>query len=544
MTNSKKKFFNFFICIFFSQIVLPQSYYISTKHKNIYSLLDELASEKIINLNSLKKPYSKKLIIKKLNETKEYKIKNSRLKEDLIFYLQKHEHKKNKKIQLNTADLRFEYSENKTKLIIKPIWGFIKKYNKNGSFQHLYGGIEAELIIDNNWIIYSNLRDNTMSEPIALPDHLTTHEGGNYKLFLNNDYSEMRGGIIFNFEKGSIELLKEKIEWGENYFGSNIFSARTPSFPMIKFDLNINERIEFRYFHAWLFSEDVDSSKSYILSSGDYRAIYRSKYIAANMLSYHFTKHTTFSLGNSIIYGDVNGPHLAYLIPVFLYKSIDHSLNHGIENQNSQLFINISTREINQTHLYSSIFIDEFKKDRLFDRSRSNFISFKIGTKISNWPIKNIFNTIEYNKTNPMTYQHPVAGTTFESNQINLGHYMRDNSKVINYELCYKLKKRIQVFFEYIYAMHADDIEYSYNNTFDPSSVNILENKTWDNRSFKFKISKEIRDKIYITFEYMNSLIKGYDNETNSADYYLNKFTPEFYRGNNNTFSTRIEVGF
>ena len=61
---------------------------------------------------------------------------------------------------------------------------------------------------------------------------------------------------------------------------------------------------------------------------------------------------------------------------------------------------------------------------------------------------------------------------------------------------------------------------------------------------YKISIVKEIKDNIYISLHYEISKTKGYENEVNSAEYYLNKFTPEFLRGKNKILGLSLNIGF
>ena len=531
-----------------SVYVFSQHFFEDKRNISIYLFLDELANEKIISLNSAIKPYSKKYILNKLKTASNKKIDSPQIKENLNFFLKKYKiYEKeidNKNINFDFNNLSAYYKNSESFFLIKPIWGITRSVNSNQSYQHLFGGISAEYTFKENWSAYAKLIDNTMTHPSALPDFLTDEYSGNYKLWLNNDYSEMNGGIIYSNNHTSLSIIKENIEWGDNYFGSNILSGRAPSFPMIKFYKKINKYIEMNYLHAWLVSEDIDSSSSYYSSSGNYRAIFREKFLASNLITLNISKFSKFSFGNSIIYGDVNGVQLPYLTPFFFYKSIDHSLNHNIENQNSQMFFNLSIRELKHLHIYSSIFIDEFKKDRIFNDTLNNFISYKIGMKLSNWPFQNISNTLEYNQTNPMTYKHTVNGTTYESNQVNLGHYLRDNSKVINYNLSYKFKHRIFFTYDFCYAIHGEEKEYNAYNDYNPVSVPIIGNKTWDNTTNIFALNGIIKENITISLKYQISNIQGYDNDDFNAEYYLDLFTPVYFHGKTKTFSINFNIGF
>jgi hypothetical protein len=70
-----------------------------------------------------------------------------------------------------------------------------------------------------------------------------------------------------------------------------------------------------------------------------------------------------------------------------------------------------------------------FLVTRIRDDDRTNFTSTKGGFRLSNWPLNNVAMTAEYTFTFPKTYQHRTPVTTYETNNFNLGHYLRDNSR-------------------------------------------------------------------------------------------------------------------
>lgn len=553
MISYKKKLFLFYLILssILSLKLSGQGGLENFDNKGLYKLIDELANDNIIIFNTSIKPYSRNAIYNALVKALDDKLLTNTQRKKINNYLNnypnfyKSKKYKSEKIFINSKNYSVDYQKSSSNFSIKPIWGYNFKKSESKVFEHFYGGLEFNSNINKNWHMYANLRDNTMSEPIALPSYFTNTKGGNYKLGLQNDYSEMKGGIIYSFDWGNVGLIKDHVQWGDNYFGSNIFSGRTPSFPIIKFNAFINNRIELNYFHGWINSEVIDSTNSYIATSGFNRRIFKEKFIAANMISLRLLNNSFLSFGNSIIYSDLGGIHPGYLIPFFLYKSIDHTINHNAsENQNSQLFFNLSFREIKHLHFFSSLFIDELKKDRFFSANENNFLSFKIGSKISNWPLKNLSNIFEINYTNPMTYLHTVDITTFESNGYNLGHFLRDNSSAFNYQISYNFKNRFNVSFDYFNLTHFDNFEYSWNNEYNPTSVSIRENKTWDWESFKLSISKEFLINLYIEFSYQISNTIGYEDENYTSDYYLELFSPEIYRGKNEIFSANINIGF
>jgi hypothetical protein len=351
----------------------------------------------------------------------------------------------------------------------------------------------------------------------------------------------MRGGVTYSWKWGSLGLVKDHIAWGENYNGSNIFSGKTPSFAMIKFAMNPVKWFSFNYFHGWLVSEVIDSTRSYYTSNNDFRAVYQNKFIAANMYSIMPLKGLSFSFGNSIVYSDMNAQP-AYFIPVLFYKSVDHTLNHNIDNQNSQMFGSISIRLIRHFHIYGNFFIDDFSYLRVSDKERQNFVGNKAGISISNWPVKNISLTFEYTKTNPIVYKHRVPTLTFESNKFNLGHYLRDNS--VEYYTCLSIKpfSKFSTKISYVLAKHGN--EYQYTDGLEAEKLPFIDDVTWSKKSLGIEASWEFISNSYILVSYSISNIKGYDVDNQSAQYYLDQFTPKFLQGKTNTLILGFNFGF
>ena len=175
----------------------------------------------------------------------------------------------------------------------------------------------------------------------------------------------------------------------------------------------------------------VDSASSYWVTNSygaDYREVYHKKYIAANMFTITPVKNLKVSAGDSIIYNDQNF-NAAYIIPLFFYKSVDHSLTSGIDNMNSQMFLDISSRQIKNLHLYATMFIDELSVSRFTKNDEWNFLSYKAGFRLTDLPVSNLSFTTEFTYSYPLAFQHYVPTLTFETNGYNLGHYLRDNSR-------------------------------------------------------------------------------------------------------------------
>jgi hypothetical protein len=524
----------------------------------IYEFLDEMAGQQVITLNSVVKPYSGIFIAQKLKETDLSREKlNRRQLYQLDFYLRSYrlERGNNAKSKQDIDIYRKDnfslsllppgifYRDSLFAMSVQPILGYETFSNSNGNIYHSWGGVDFKAYIGKHWGIYSSLRDNHESELMALPAYFTQEPGGNYKVNeggrTGGDYSEMRGGIVYSWNWGSLGLIKDHFEWGNNYNGSNIFSGRTPSFAHLSLHLNPVKWLDFHYVHGWLVSEVVDSARTYNYGYGK-RTVFRDKYIAANIFTVSPFKRLNFSFGNSIIYSDIN-IQAAYLIPFLFYKSVDHTINHNISNQNSQMFFDISSRQIKHVHLYTSVFVDEFSISRVGSKSRHNFIGGKFGCRFSNLLNKNVSLIAEYTQTRPLTYQHVIPAVTFESNKYNMGHYLRDNSRELFISISYKPYKQLYLSAAYTIAQHGND--YIYDASLQVDTHPFMKDKTWQNKSLNFRVDYELAHNSHIFAGYSISEYDGYNVDGKSASYYLEKYTEPFYRGKTSTLSLGLNIG-
>lgn len=531
-----------------------QTIYEHVSNTNIYDFLDELANNQTVELNSTIKPYSRVFIAGKLMEADQKRNElNSRQQAELDFYLQGFQPelayplnfksdfiKKSDDWAMGINPIGVYYKDSVVTMWLKPILGYEVSSNTNGTVTHSWGGLELGGYIGKHLAFYTSLRDNNVSKLMIKPEYFVQSEGVPVKNFGSDgiDYSEARGGITYSGKWGSIGLVKDHLQWGDNYYGSNILSGRTPSFGMIKLSLTPVKWFEFNYFHGWLVSSVVDSTRSY-WDNDKYRAVFYPKYMACNMFTFKPFKRFYFSLGNSIVYSDIN-VQAAYLIPFLFYKSVDHTLNstyqYGDAGQNSQMFFDVSSRNLKHLHLYGTLFVDELSLRYMFDAAKqSNLISYKVGGRLSDFPIENLWLSLEYTRSNPLVYQNYLATVTFESNQYNLGHYLRDNSDVWNIGVGYKPMRGLHVSLTYTLARHGNDFDYKTAPT--NKGLKFMETVTWKQQQLVAQATYEIVNNTYLycTFNYQN--ITGQQVE-------IAKCTPEYYWGKTSTISAGINIGF
>jgi hypothetical protein len=276
----------------------------------------------------------------------------------------------------------------------------------------------------------------------------------------------------------------------------------------------------------------VDSDNSYwVMNSNgtNYRKVYHKKYVAANMFTFIPVKNLNISFGNSIIY-DYENVNPAYLIPVFFYKSVDHSLTSGINNMNSQMFLNISSRQIRKVHLYADIFIDELSVSRINNPDEWNYLSYKAGVRLTDLPFSNLSFTTEFTYTYPLTYQHNVATTTFQTANFNLGHYMKDNSREWYVAVDYRPVRTMDINLFFIDAIRGPDYnaegEYRVGN---PPLASV----EWHNTTIGIKASYQVINDLYTWFSFSSGNIRGDE-----------RWSPEYFYGKKNTLNFGVTAGF
>ncbi len=605
-----KKLF-FILLLGFGTGVFAQNIPVSTEYTLIYDFLDELAGEQVIHLNSAIQPYTRAAIADYLLEAQaKDSILNKRQKKDLAFFLNSYslerdtmpdnwvEWTNRKTFNLSLAEPALHaMTENKLfKMSLKPILGMDIYASKKGAIIKRWYGAELNMDIANHLSIWGSLRDNswngnllkesafpstTYNDPhskqggakLTRPTYLNNLPGVQYKeAEYGGDFSDSRGGISLYTWWGSIGLQRENVRWGDAYHASNILSGHNPAVPMITLNLKPCRWFEFNYFHAWLNSNVVDPTYFYTenYKEGVEKTHFRPapKYMAANMFTFSPIRQLSFSFGNSIVYAE-RTPQAAYFIPIAFYKSLDHLLTKGmgIENQNSQVFFTINTRNLKHTNFYASVFVDEFKLSRLKKSNpQHNPVSYLVGAKLSNWPVQNLAIKAEFMRQNIACGTHSIAVTDYTSNSYNMGHYMGDNSQNIFAEISYKPVRGLYLALSYTNDTKYNKYDYVRREIGNIISQKPFAEKTYMNNTFAFDAKYEVFTGCYavINCSYNNAQgfaptserIAGEDRgpiaedgtQTLTGDalsqYYLDTFCPVYLQGKNFTFMCGLSFNF
>ncbi|HDP75089.1 MAG TPA: hypothetical protein ENN49_04335 [Bacteroidales bacterium] len=527
----KKLIFAFAITLAVFDLYAQETYH-HISNSGIYEFIDELNTLGIVEANTSAKPYSRNFIKSLLIQASEQKQKlNNRQRKELEFYLADFD-----KDSAPNGKKRFDIlyrSDSLYSISINPLLGVNTIKNDSAFSYNRWVGAEVHGHAG-RFGFYASLRDYAQNYRLAMPTFLTREQGGNYKIDgEGGEFSEMRGGITYGWRWGSIGVVKDHVQWGSGYNGTNILGGRTPSFAMIKLNVKPARWIELNYIHGWLVSQVIDSSRTYI-SFGETRKVYHNKYIAANLITFKPYRGLNLSVGNSIIYSNLE-VQPAYLIPFFFYKSIDHHLN-GISNQvgqNSQMFFDVSSYTVKHLHLYATLFLDELSMKNMFNPEKhSNFYSLKAGFRLWDFILSNLSLSAEYTRTNPLAFKHIIETTTYESNRFNLGHYLTDNADEVHFAIRYYLTRGLQLYGNFTKSRKGPDYT---KITTERLGLTFMEQVDWEQTNWQVGARFQIINDGYI-------YIAGGINDTRNHTNY--KYTPSFMLGKQLQIESGICWGF
>lgn len=581
---------------------------VSEEYTMLYEFLDELNIDGVILRQTAIRPYSRGQVAAMLSEalTKD-SLLSPRQREELAFYSQEFA------LELDTLpDYTFYGLRNRAQwitpvsnlslidpslhlrtrnglftLAIRPILGMDLLYNRHGLCRRQRVGAEIRMDIVRHVSVWGSLRDNSYyGSRLDNGCYLLDRPGLQYKEATNTsgghvgDYSDMRGGVKAYAWWGSIGVQRESVRWGEASHASNILSGHNPAVPMLTMQLTPCPWFQFDYFHAWLVSNVLDSTSYYreLNTLGQLEYEYRpaKKYMAANMFTFTPIKYLSFSIGNSIIYGE-STIQAAYFIPFAFYKSLDHLLTKGVnsENQNSQVFGSISVRPWEHIRLYSSLYIDEVSFSRLKKNNpENNPISYLVGFEWSGWPVRGLSLRGEFLRSYIACYTHSIEQLTYASNSYNMGHYLGDNAQSIFLQLRYRPVRGLSLSLEYLCDTKFNEYAYLRDGWLNGQRVReggITETisqkpfneRTWRNDRVGFHAVYEVFQNCYAHIDLLYNYARAFETsgthdctKTTGVDLsslpltsewrgdYLNRYTPLFYQGKNVTFECGLNFGF
>lgn len=555
----------------------------------IYDFLDELCTDGIISIQTAVRPYSRAQVAQYLIEAAgRDSLLTRRQRENVTFYLNEFalerdtmrerfvQYTDHQTYNLSLCDPQFSYMTRNHlfKMQLRPILGMDVIASKKGAILKRWWGAELQMDIAHHLSIWGSLRDVSWNGKVGLSSKYYANDAAKMDgarltkgPFLNNlsgvqykeaeyggDFSDSKGGISLYSWWGSLSVQRENIQWGDAYHASNILSAHNPAVPMVSIQLTPVRWFQFDYFHAWLISNVVDSTRYYEQEGTKRQYRPHNKFMAANMFTFLPIKYISFSFGNSIVYAE-NNVQAAYFIPFAFYKSLDHLLTKGtsMENQNSQAFFSMTIRPVDHLKLYGSFYIDEFKLERLKPSNpQHNPISYLVGFDWSGWPLQGLSLKGEFMRSYIGCYTHSIDVLTYMSNSYLMGHYMGDNAQDIYLELSYRPIRSMRIALSY-----NQDTKYNAYDYVRRNMKNILQAKPFDkviyrNDEVRLDLFYEVHPNMFLTFDLLYNNARAYDNLTPStegeitgtAQDYLTRFTPVYYQGKNLTVTCGFSFGF
>lgn len=562
------------------EAVRAQNIPVPLTEEYLYSFLDELATDGVIQLNTAVRPYSRAQVAQMMLEAQaKDSLLNKRQRKDVAFYLNEFsleldtvptqyvQYTDKETFNLSLCDPQFSYlytprtspkgrtherrqknavatADGKRqpmfKMQIRPILGMDLIGSQKGLIIKRWWGAELKMDIARHLSIWGSLRDVSWNGQIGLrgkyyPDSYAKIDGAKLTKgqFLNNlpgvqykeanyggDFSDSKGGISLYTWWGSVSLSRETIQWGDAVRSSNILSGHNPAVPQFSIQLTPVWWFQFDYFHAWLVSNVVDSTNYYIENGTEreYRA--RPKYMAANMFTFMPVKYISFAFGNSIVYAERN-PQAAYFIPIAFYKSLDHLLTKGLgqENQNSQAFFTLTLRPVDHLKLYGSFYIDEIKWERFkASNPQNNPISYLVGFDWTGWPLKGLSLKGEFMRSYIACYTHSIDALAYTSNSYRMGHYMGDNAQNIYCELSYRPIRGMKLRLSYNNDTKYNAYDYVRGNIRQIISQKPFDEVIYRNEEVAFDLFYEVHPHMYVRANISYNHARANDHLTAKTD--------------------------
>ncbi|MGH1363089.1 MAG: capsule assembly Wzi family protein [Calditrichia bacterium] len=434
-------------------------------HREVYTFMERLSQKGIVEFNDVVKPVGRDYIARKLLEAQEKSDELTAVDRDELNFLMREFNPEVERIAKKKPDgyefglLRkdkadrwrfFSYHDERFTLNGDPIYGQEIGQNDGESESHRWNGIRLEGYLT-DYLAYSfDFRDNLeKGDNIDRTKAFSRETGVILDAQDENEsieYSETNNYIATGWDWGSFAIGKDVMTWGYAQDGNVVLSTKAPSFPFLRLDLQPAEWISFNYFHGWLESVQVDSSRSYLLEDGRLRKVFRDKYIASHTLTLRPFRGFRFAIGESMVYSD--RLELAYLMPLNFYRLTDHLVSNrdNSAGDNAQFFVAFSSRDhVPNTHLFLDFFMDDVAVGDIFNAEKQiNSFAWTIGASTTDPGIDNLTISGEYSRINPFVYQHFIPSTTYTSSNYRLGHWIGNNSDSWYGKLNYRIRRGVQ----------------------------------------------------------------------------------------------------
>lgn len=519
LTNMKKIFASLlFACILFFQLNAQTVF--ENHNSEVYQFLGRMSQKGLVEFNDLILPLDRNTITKSLIELQ----KNTNLlslieKQELTFYLQEYvpipftkegvEQTSFFKKDANGRFRTFQAVNNNFYITADPlIQAASTNYNKINFTQkaigvQLWGKIGNHIGFQFSTKDVSENRDGFSSDAKIYNGPRTGFVNLIYdETSKKINYNETIANIGYSWKNGSINIGENFMLWGYGENGRIVLSDKAPVSPYIRIDYQPLKWLKFNYAHLWLNSSIIDSSTTYSFNNtvyGGTRITFVPKFFATHSITLTPTKGFDISFGESMVYSDKINP--ALLIPIMYFKAVDNNQSNYnlLAGNNGQLFFQMSLKnKPKNTHLYSTLFIDEIRIAEMFNPSKSrNQLGYNIGGAITDFVLPYITVYAEYTKVLPSVYGNLNPAQTYTSYGANLGDWMGNNFDRLLFGAKYTpiAKLKLDAHFQFIRKGAQTTVDQQYLDSPQPT---FLFNKLYNQRELYLNGSYEIKNNIYI----------------------------------------------
>lgn len=517
----------------FGQIVYTPLY------NDVYDFLERQSLKNNITLDDEVKPYSRKYIAEKLNEIESVKNNlNSIEQEEFEFYKQEYAYELN-----NLSDERwylFSYSDSLFSLKVSPIAGYgVSTIGKANGYTRWIGF--SAFGTYNDWFGASvDIRDKgEFGDNVNKDKSFSPQTGANYKSAPNGiEYNDVKGSLTFDWNWGSVSIIKDYFNWGHGIFGQLILSSKPPDYPRIELHLKPVDWLRFSYIHGWLNSLVIDSSAIHYEHTGSIdpqiKESFINKYIVANLLTVTPLAGLDISVGNSFVYSGDLRPEM--FIPFLFFKWLDHNTGRGSVNDgNGTLYLDISLKYPEEFQFYTTAFVDVTEIRNVLQNNFSNtWVGYTFGAKKVNLLIDNLDLLLEYSRINPWVYEHKLESTNYKHLNYTLGHWLGQNADQVRIQFNYRPVRglKFEAYFERIRKGGLDDIYFAYAGM-DEFNKSFLYSPLREDKYFGLNCRYEYMHELVLEGSYRYSDIKDEDPE----------ITPDFLLDQNHSFSLTLYYG-
>ncbi|MFZ1728681.1 MAG: hypothetical protein WAV84_01015 [Bacteroidota bacterium] len=230
---------------------------------------------------------------------------------------------------------------------------------------------------------------------------------------------------------------KMDLAWGSEREGNIILSRKVPSFPAVSLQVLLTDWLQFDYFHAWLFSDELDVVVSFQPPEGtaDQYQVFANKYLSAHAITARIHPNLQIALGETMVYS--GGPvNLLFLIPVMPFRAADRWTR--ATTGNAQIFADIRYSPIQRLTLYGTGYIDELDYSKILAADKTKFdyhVAYSVGAMAADLSTALIpfasETRLEFSRVYPYAYTNPKPIQRYTSHNVIMGHWIGPNADVV-----------------------------------------------------------------------------------------------------------------